>query len=230
MRNAAAGRAKARRARGAKVGRATAGMAAMVSGIMLGACSMFGIREGTEEPRYTVLGTQAGLEIRRYDPRIAAETTIAADEDTARYDGFRRLAGYIFGGNHGQQKIAMTAPVQQQQAGQKIAMTAPVAQARVGDAWVIRFYMPAGWTMQTLPQPDDPKVRLVEVPEETVAVLRFTGARDAATIAERQSDLLARLAQTSWRAAGEPVAWFYDPPWTIPFLRRNEVAVPVAAR
>ena len=206
-------------------------VAAMVSGLAVGACSLFGIREGTEEPRYTVLASPDGLEIRLYGPRLAAETTIAADAEDARYAGFRRLAGYIFGGNRAEASIAMTAPVAQQEAGQKIAMTAPVAQAPAeGGRWVIRFFMPAGYTLQTLPVPQDPAVALVEVPEQTMAVLRFTGARDGETVAARQSDLLRALEATPWRAQGTPVAWFYDPPWTIPFLRRNEVAVPVAPR
>jgi hypothetical protein len=76
--------------------------------------------------------------------------------------------------------------------------------------------------------PNDPAVRLVEVPGETMAVLRFTGDRGAAAVAARQAELLRGLAGTAWAPQGEPVAWFYDPPWTLPWLRRNEVAVPVA--
>jgi hypothetical protein len=207
-----------------------AGILAMASGMALVSCSAFGIREGTEEPRYTVLGVPNGLEIRGYGPRIAAETTIAADEESARNDGFRRLAGYIFGGNRAKASIDMTVPVTQQKS-QPIAMTAPVGQARGADGqWVIRFYMPATWTMQTLPVPENPAVTLVEVPGETMAVLRFTGLRGADAIAARQAELLERLESTAWKPIGPPLTWFYDPPWTIPFLRRNEVAVPVAPR
>jgi hypothetical protein len=205
------------------------GMAAMVSGMVLAGCSAFGIREGTEQPRYTVLGLHEGVEIRRYAPRIAAETAVAAEEERARNDGFRRLARYIFGANRGQAKIDMTAPVAVQ--GQEIAMTAPVAQARdTAGGWVIRFYMPSGWTMDTLPVPDDPAVTLVRVPEETVAVLRYSGYRGADSVAARQAELLRRLEGTAWRPAGRPYSWFYDPPWTLPFLRRNEAAVAVLPR
>ncbi|KAA5611337.1 heme-binding protein [Rhodovastum atsumiense] len=205
-------------------------LAAMASGVLLAGCSVLGVRQGTEEPRYTVLALANGVEIRRYGPRIAAETVVAQDEMAARNTGFRRLARYIFGANRRQVKIEMTAPVAQGH-GEAIAMTAPVAQDRRPDgAWVIRFFMPAKWTMETLPVPDDPAVLLVQVPEQTVAVLRFTGWRDAGTIAGRQSELLRRLEATTWRAEGKPVVWFYDPPWTIPFLRRNEVVVPVLPR
>jgi hypothetical protein len=210
-------------------------IAALVSGLAVAACSVVGVRDGTEEPRYTVEQVTHGLEIRRYGPRIAAETTIAADEEAARNAGFRRLAGYIFGANQAQAKIAMTAPVTQRPAdgsgGAKIAMTAPVAQATgPGGTWVIRFFMPAEWTMATLPAPNDPAVKLVAVPAETVAVLRFTGDRGPDAVASHTADMMRALDDTAWRPAGTPVAWFYDPPWTIPFLRRNEVAVPVTAR
>ena len=171
-----------------------------------------------------------GLEIRNYGPRIAAETTVFGDEDKALSDGFRRLAGYIFGGNHGNAKIAMTAPVARQ-SGQKIAMTAPVSKTSSADgASVVRFFMPAGWTMDTLPEPNDDEVGLVTVPEETVAVLRFTGDRGSAAVAARTTELLDALKDTAFEPTGTPVGWFYDPPWTLPFRRRNEVAVPVARR
>ena len=205
-------------------------VAAAVSGLLLTSCTVFGIREGTAEPRFTVVAAPNGLEIRSYGPRIAAETAIAADEEQARYDGFRRLAGYIFGANRMRAKIEMTVPVAQQK-GETIAMTAPVGQARdAGGQWVIRFFMPTEWTLETLPVPEDPAIVLRQVPGETVAVLRFSGFWGAEAIAARQAELLQRLEATAWKPDGTPLAWFYDPPWTIPFLRRNEVAVPVAAR
>ncbi|MEU0494105.1 heme-binding protein [Mycobacterium sp. NPDC006124] len=188
-----------------------------------------GIRVGTEEPPHDTERLPGGLEIRRYRPRIAAETTVEAPEERARNEGFRRLAGYIFGGNGGSDEIAMTAPVSQAgSGGRKIAMTAPVA--RSGDdesGWVIRFFMPSKWTMATLPTPDDDRVRLVEVPAETVAVLRFTGDRGSATIAAKSDELRKALHDNGIEAVGEPQAWFYDPPWTLPFRRRNEVVVSV---
>ena len=137
--------------------------------------TIVGIRTGTKEPPFTVQRRVGAVEIRRYGARIAAETSVEADEEPARNEGFRRLARYIFGGNTAKATIAMTAPVAQQQ-GQKIAMTAPVATQRgeSGD-WVIRFFMPSEHTMDTLPIPNDDRVRLVEVPAESVAVLRFSG-------------------------------------------------------
>lgn len=196
--------------------------------VAAGAGSIVGIRHGTEEPSFTVERRIGDVEIRRYGTRIAAETTIAADEESARNEGFRRLAGYIFGGNRGKTKIAMTAPVAQEAKGQKIAMTAPVAAQRSGTGqWVIRFFMPSEHTLDTLPTPNDERVRLVEVPGERVAVLRFAGNYNPEVIARRTEELLYTLRDNGVEPAGEPFAWFYDPPWTLPFRRRNEVAVNV---
>ncbi len=177
------------------------------------AASTVGIRVGVEESLYSVQSLADGVEIRRYGPRIAAETTVAASEEAARNAGFRRLAGYIFGANHRSDRIAMTAPVAQR--------------AGTDRSWVIRFYMPAASTMQSLPTPDDERVSLVAVAPETVAVLRFSGDRGPDSVAERTRRLRETLRAYGFDPIGEPVAWFYDPPWTLPCRRRNEIAIPV---
>ncbi len=190
-----------------------------------------GIRAGLEEPSYSTKPLADGAEIREYGARIAAETYVAADEDTARSVGFRRLAGYIFGGNHRSDKIAMTMPVGQEATGvcsQKIAMTAPVAQ-QVGanEGSIIRFYMPSRWTLDTLPAPDDDRVALVPVAPETVAVLRFSGDRGPESVAAQTARLRQVLREYGFETVGDATAWFYDPPWTLPCRRRNEIAIPV---
>ncbi len=209
-------------------------IAAAVSGLTLAACSVVGVRDGTEEPHFDVRERIGMVVIRAYGPRLAAETVVEADESSARNAGFRRLAGYIFGGNSARTKIAMTAPVAVQPAsepGEKIAMTVPVAQAQdASGAWRIRFFLPAGLAWETLPVPHEAHGELVKVAAETIAVLPFTGDRGAEAVAAKQAILLQTLEKSSWRPIGAPVAWFYDPPWTLPWLRRNEVAVPVAAR
>lgn len=192
--------------------------------------AVVGIRVGTEEPKYTRRQLTGTVEIRRYGQRIAAETTVVDDEDRARNVGFRRLAGYIFGGNHGEQTISMTAPVSQHSArdSQQIAMTAPVVQTAGPDGgWVIRFFMPAKWTAETLPVPNDDQVRIVTVAPETVAVLRFSGDRSPKAIAARVAELRQVLRDNAIEPTGEADAWFYDPPWTLPLRRRNEIAIPV---
>jgi hypothetical protein len=186
------------------------------------ALSVLGVRVGTEEPPHSVKKLADGVELRTYQTRVAAETTVTASEEGARSAGFRRLAAYIFGANHRDTRIDNPGSTQ-------IAMTAPVAQsAGPGDDWIIRFYMPSEWTMGDLPSPDDDRVRLVNVPPEKVAVLRFSGNRDAQAVACRTEQLRNTLSAYGFDAIGETVAWFYDPPWTLSFLRRNEVAVPVS--
>jgi hypothetical protein len=202
----------------------------VLSGLLLGACSVIGVRDGTEEPRFEVIDRVGAVEIRRYGPRLAAETLVtSASETAARSEGFQRLAGYIFGGNQAAAKIAMTAPVAQ--ASERIAMTAPVGAAAAGDGrWIVRFFMPAEFTRDTLPVPNDARVTIVEVPAETVAVLRYTGVPSQTAAAEQRAALLAALASGPWQAAGDPGDWFYDPPWTLPPLRRNEAVVAVVPR
>lgn len=206
-------------------------VAKVTSGLIEAGRSVVGVRHGTEEPAYSAEPLTGEVEIRRYGQRIAAETTVTADEEAARSAGFRRLAGYIFGGNHSDAKIAMTAPVAQQavrQRGEKIAMTAPVSQEAGADGeWVIRFFMPADKTMQSLPEPNDAAVRLVTVPAETVAVCRFSGSRSCRAVASHTAHLVDTLRNNGFEPTGTPAAWFYDPPWTVPALRRNEVVVAV---
>ena len=204
--------------------------AAMVT-LTLAGCSAFGIRSGTEEPSYKLLAMSEGLEIREYAPRIAIETLVAGNEDTSRNDGFRLLAGYIFGDNKTKATIAMTAPVAQSDASQKIAMTAPVSQERAESGqWRVRFFAPSHMTLETMPIPNNPLVSITNVPGQTYAIRRFSGDRSSASVREQEVLLRESVAKSQWVADGDLIAWFYDPPWTLAFLRRNEVAVPVRPR
>ncbi len=190
----------------------------------------FGARGTTEQPRYQTVERIGPLEIRQYEGRIAAETLVAGDEAFARSEGFRLIAGYIFGGNAASAQIAMTAPVAQATGGEQIAMTAPVAQQSSAAGWRIQFFMPAKYDLATLPKPKDARVKLVQLPPQTFAVLAFSGSRSSAAVTLKQKQLSDKLNQASWTSTGEPQAWFYDPPWTLPFMRLNEVAVAVARR
>ncbi len=206
------------------------GLGSIAVVFLLSACSMFGVRSGTEQASYTVVAELDGnAEVRRYPRQLVAETTVAApDERSGRSKAFRALFDYISGANRSQAKVAMTTPVETAAGPEKIAMTVPVeTKAQATGSYTMRFFLPAGYTLETAPRPTDPDVRLFEVPERMVAALRFGGSRDAANVARHRSDLDMALDGSGWRAAGEPFSLFYDPPWTIPFLRRNEVAVPV---
>lgn len=196
---------------------------------LLAACSVFGMRSGTEEPPFTVIARLGGpsgqVEIRRYPPRLIAEMEVTGDEVSARSAAFRPLAAYIFGENAASERIGMTAPVAQ--AGERIGMTAPVAQSGGEGTWRIGFFMPARYTEATLPRPRDPRITIRTLPEAEVAVLRFSGLPGAEAVAAAQAALAAALQGSEWRAAGPGGAWFYDPPWTIPGLRRSEAWQPV---
>lgn len=209
-----------------------AGAAALVLGTLT-ACT--GVLTTVSEPTYKVLAQQEAIEEREYMPLIVAEVTTRGERDDAANAGFRLLADYIFGNNTSQQKLAMTAPVQQQ-AGEKLAMTAPVQQQAVGGdgAWQVRFVMPAGYTMATLPKPNNPAVRLIERPAERFVVIRFSGTSSAANLGEHLAMLERYVQDKQLKVTGAPQYAFYNPPWTLPFLRRNEIMfalpVPPAAR
>lgn len=204
----------------------------LAAALMAAACSTVGVRAGTEEPVFQSVAQVGNLEVRRYGERIAAQTVVTGDGAAARNEGFQKLAGYIFGGNARRMSISMTAPVAQSgdpvAGSERISMTAPVAQTPSGDdRWTIQFFMPSAYTMDELPVPRDPAVKLVVVPAETYAVVRFSGVGSVRAVETHTTDLLSGLEGSGWSPRAEPVAWFYDPPWTIPALRRNEIAVRV---
>ena len=208
--------------------RAVASLAAVV---LLSGCSVIGIRSGYEQPPYTVLERIGDtVEVRRYDSRLAAEASVeAGSAEAGRNEAFRLLFNYISGANQGQSKVAMTAPVEVGAEAEKIAMTVPVETAAADyGRYTMRFFFPSAYTEATAPEPTDPTVRIVKLPEVTVAVRRFSGSWDEEQLERRKAELLRALEESGWRPIGKPTSLFYDPPWTLPFLRRNEVAVPVA--
>lgn len=187
-----------------------------------------------EEPQFRLVAADGAFELRDYPATVVAEVTVDGSRDDASSAGFRLLAGYIFGGNKGRTKIAMTAPVSQQAAtgarvaGEKIAMTAPVGMSGSNGKWAVRFTMPSAYRLEDLPQPDNARVALQAVPARRVAVLKFSGIAREATIAEHTRALENIMQARGLVAAGPPELARYDPPWTLWFLRRNEIIVPVA--
>lgn len=168
----------------------------------------------TDEPAYTVESHERGLEIRSYHPRVEAHTRFATvDFDDAREHGFRRLASYIFGGNEGHQKLAMTAPV---------------TIAARGQAHTVAFVMPPDHASGALPEPDDSRVQLVEVPARRVAVLRYRGRYTEASFVRHAAKLRERCASAGLTTRGEPMFAGFDPPSTLPLLRRTEIWIELA--
>lgn len=201
------------------------GLLSLVGLLMVGVPAA--LAAGVKEPAYTVVSATEGLELREYAPLIRAETVVRGPYKDSLNNGFRILADYIFGGNTSSSKIAMTAPVGAEPAGEKIAMTAPVGAEATEQGWRVSFVMPAEYSMETLPLPLDSRVSLREVPAHRVAALRFSGWAGEERVTEQKRLLAAALEQQGLVASGEPVVAQYNPPWTLPFLRRNEILVAV---
>jgi len=186
-----------------------------------------------EQPSYRVAQKLADLEVRDYGAYVVAETEVSGTRESAGGAGFRVLAGYIFGKNRGERKLAMTAPVTQSE-GRRIAMTAPVSQARRDGAaedapWVVQFMMPSTYTLQTLPEPLDPAVRFRQVSARRVAAITYSGTWSERRYLEQLARLREAMRREGLQAAGEPVWARYDPPWTPWFLRRNEILIDLAS-
>jgi hypothetical protein len=192
--------------------------------------SVFGVSMSTEQQRYAVIEKIGkNIEIRQYPTRIVAETTVdASKSDNPRGDAFRIIAAYIFGANKVRQKIDMTTPVEIAKPSVKIPMTAPVEIDTANNAVVMRFFMPSNYSKDDLPDPSDPRVNLVELEPMTAAVLAFSASTGDKAVSTRTAELMAAIQNTKWRASGASTAFFYNPPWTLPFFRRNEAAVPVS--
>jgi hypothetical protein len=181
-----------------------------------------------EEPRYTVESKTASYEIRSYESVLIAETTIEASFDDAGNRAFRILADYIFGNNRSKTKLAMTAPVTQQTPSEKIAMTAPVSQVHTIGGFLVQFTMPVGFTQATLPEPNDSRVHLREIPAHRVAVKAYTGSWSEAHYQRKLAELRSALKRDGVRTTGEPVFARFNSPFQIWFLRRNEIWIEVA--
>ncbi len=221
--------------------------------LFLGGCAAVG---KVDEPPFDVIRQSRDFELRAYGEMIVAETWVEGTLSEASNAGFRILAGYIFGDNRtrtsaGSETIAMTAPVTVEPEAEKIPMTAPVTVERASsqaataghpssvpsepatvaptsaDRWRIHFVMPAQYTLETLPVPNDPRVQLRQVGGQRMAVIRFSGLAREERVAAKTSQLLDWVQGEGLRPTGTPQLARYNPPWTLPFLRRNEVMVPV---
>ena len=175
-------------------------------------------------PSYSVLATKNGYEIRRYDPYIIAETSMASESGSS---GFNELFQYISGNNAGSAKLSMTSPVLKSagDAAQKLPMTAPVLKKGGAGGGVISFVMPPGLRLEELPQPKSSRITLREIPGHKAAIVRFSGVADAEAIKDQTETLLRNLQQDGVTILSTPTTALYNPPWTPPFMRRNEVVV-----
>jgi hypothetical protein len=200
-----------------------------------------------EEPAFDVIEKTENFEIRQYRPVIVAETFVDGDMSAASNSGFRLIAGYIFGNNQSMrgsegkasETIAMTAPVSVEPVtrSEKIAMTAPVNLEPQGDSvrgmtdskrWRVQFTMPSGYAMATLPKPLNPAVTLRQVPGKRYAVIAFSGFAGEEKAQQKTDELAAWLKSKNLKAIATAQLARYNPPWTLPFFRRNEILVEIA--
>ncbi len=192
-------------------------------GVILALCLAGTIMSQVEQPKYTVVESAGAIEIRQYAPMIVAEVEVKGERTKALNEGFRLIAGYIFGANFSSAHVPMTAPVTQEP-GDKIAMTAPVTQEGGGESWKVRFVMPAQYTLETLPRPRDAAVHLLAIPARKVVVIRFSGYNSDKNMNAHREELEQFIATRHLAVVGPPTNAYYNPPWTLAFLRRNEIA------
>jgi len=193
--------------------------------IICGAMDAMAIEEAT----YNVSKRDDKFEIRDYAPHILAETVVEGNLEEAGNKAFNRLFRYISGDNRSRDKVAMTAPVSQEPMGEKIKMTAPVGQQRVQESWAVSFMMPASYTLETLPEPEDPEVTLRQVPARRMAAVSYSGFWSEKNYLRYKMELESWIQERGLTILGDPVWARYNPPFTPWFLRRNEILLPVDA-
>ena len=182
-----------------------------------------------EEAKYSVTVKQDDLEVREYEPSIVAEVIVNDNFEDASGGAFRKLFKYISGDNTGRSKIEMTSPVSQKAEPEKIAMTSPVGQRKAEQGWAVSFMMPATYTMETIPVPDDPEVVLREIPAYRAATIRYSGRWTEKSYKKHLDLLQAWIASESFEVMGEPVWARYNAPFTPWFARRNEILIPIGS-
>ena len=188
----------------------------------------------TEEPKFSIIEKSEPFELRAYAPQLIAQVKVEGDLDTASSQGFRLIAAFIFGQNQVSEKISMTAPVAIETAQRtKIAMTVPVGieaskESATGvNQWLFSFVMPSEYTMATLPKPLNPLVTIRELPAQKRAAIIFSGFNNEAKVLEKTKALEEWIKSKQLQAIGNPQFARYNPPWSIPFMRRNEILITV---
>ena len=182
----------------------------------------------TEEPDFKLISEEGDFQIREYDPKIIAQVEVEGDFDEASSRGFKLLADYIFGNNllEGEsQKISMTTPVEMSPMTENILMTSSIMDDQVNNKWSINFIMPQEYSLDTLPKPNNFQVNIIEVPKEKYAVIVFSGLVRESSYAEKAELLSSYIEENGLKQQGTIKIARYNPPWTLPFFRRNELMV-----
>lgn len=164
-----------------------------------------------EMPSYRVVKKYGDVEIREYPAMVVAQTNLTqSSQDQRMNNGFRTIAGYIFGGNERNQKIAMTAPVVM----------------KMGDTASMYFMMPKKYTSSELPKPNSNKVEIVEERARVLAVIRYGGFSSEKEIEKYKNKLADIISKNHLNTTGPYMYMGYNAPWDV-INRRNEVAIEV---
>ena len=190
--------------------------------ILISAIAVGPIMSRVETPAYEVIKSQGKIEIRQFRTMIVAEVQVQGERADAISKGFRLLADYIFGNNTTRQNIAMTAPVQQRESTQ-IAMTAPMQQQSTKDSWLVSFVIPSEYSMESLPKPKNDRITLKKIPPQQFIVITFSGTSSDENLREHEEELIEFIKANNISVTGTSKYAFYNPPWTLPLMRRNEV-------
>jgi hypothetical protein len=181
-----------------------------------------------EEPKFTIVGSKDGYEIREYEPYIVAETDVIGDYGKTTSKGFGIIADYIFGNNTSRSSIAMTAPVLENKSSEKIAMTVPVIDTEKDEgSRTISFVLPSEYTLETLPMPNNPQVTITQVSSRKAAILSFTWYPTAKRVEIKKKELQTLLKKDGLEIDGEIQVARYNPPLSMPFMLRNEIIIPI---
>ena len=178
-----------------------------IAGLMIGP-----VMSDVETPSYRIVQTQKDIEIRHYEPMIVANVKVTGDRENTLRKGFQLLADYIFGNNTVVQEISMTAPVQQQ---------------AMDTSWEVSFVMPSDYNMVTLPRPNNDSVVIEEIPSEKFVVIIFSGASSNENVEKYERKLMSYVVRNNILVIGTPKYAFYNPPWTLPQMRRNEIMMKI---
>jgi len=201
---------------------------AMGMSVILSSCSIFGISD-TPEAKYIETTNKDPYSVRIYQPYVEAQVTVEnSDYKKATNKGFRELFKYITGSNNTDKQVSMTAPVKVSQESTKIVMTAPVLMQNNDNLWVISFVLPSDMNIDNAPKPSSDNIKLVQKPQSRVAVITFSGTMTKNNIEKNTSMLEEWMKNNNLTKIGQPTAAGYNPPWTLPFFRRNEIQITVS--
>ena len=204
---------------------------AITISLLLTGCDVLGYASFFEQPNYTVLEKLPGsIEIRKYEMRTFAESQVNGTDMTARRNCFRLLLNYISGANENAEKIRMTVPVSTPQIQLKEPKIDTLATSIENNTYTMRFFLPRDFSIKSAPTPENQGVSIGQIPPQVEASLRYNGSQSDSRAKIHQERLIAALNSSEWRPTKTPSALYYNPPFSVPILRRNEITVPVERR